>query len=233
MKIWGQEAPQVIPMSQQKAGAYRKRLLAILATVAVLLLLLVAIWQYRQSVEVESFAVVNAESSAVQPLNPAASITDAETVLPAKITVHISGAVAFPGVYQLDEGSRVNDAVVAAGGQNVDAAADSVNLARILSDGEHVHIPSQAEVEAGEHPAEYSSAQDAASSTAAPADALININSADAATLETLPGIGPAMAQRIISYRQTYGPFASIEELQLVSGIGEKRYADLKDKVCV
>ena len=146
----------------------------------------------------------------------------------AQVYVYVTGAVANPGVYSLDEGLRVCDAVEAAGGLAEDADASTVNLARVLSDGEHIDLPTKAEVEAAlaQGPA-------GGASGAAAATSLVNINTADASALETLSGVGSATAQAIISDREQNGSFSSIEDLMRVDGIGEKKFAKLKDSICV
>lgn len=146
----------------------------------------------------------------------------------AQVYVYVTGAVANPGVYSLDEGLRVCDAVEAAGGLTEDADASTVNLARVLSDGEHIALPTKAEVETA---LAQGSAGGAGGAAVAPS--LVNINTADAPALETLSGVGSATAQAIISDREQNGPFSTIEDLMRVDGIGEKKFAKLKDSICV
>ena len=141
-----------------------------------------------------------------------------------QVYVYVTGAVANPGVYSLDEGLRVCDAVEAAGGLTEDADASTVNLARVLSDGEHIALPTKAEVE---------TALAQGSAGGAAASSLVNINTADASALETLSGVGSATAQAIISDREQNGPFSTIEDLMRVDGIGEKKFAKLKDSICI
>lgn len=151
-----------------------------------------------------------------------------ETEDGAVVTVHIAGAVASPGVISLAEGARVQDAVDAAGGFVDDAAIDAVNLARVVQDGEQVVIPTHEQIEAG------AVVQGQIGSSAAEgAPAVVNINSASIEELDTLPGVGEATAQAIVDEREQNGPFASIEDIQRVSGIGEKKFENLKDLICV
>jgi competence protein ComEA len=157
-----------------------------------------------------------------------------------EILVHVAGAVARPGVYRLPRGSRVADAVEKAG-PTAEAHMDAINLAAALTDGQKVIVPAK---EAASPAGMGSAGTDAGRSNpfAVPAGgssaggktataALVNINTADAAQLDTLPGIGPALAQRIIQYRETNGPFQSIEDIKNVSGIGDKKYEALKDLI--
>lgn len=154
------------------------------------------------------------------------------------IYVHVTGAVNAPGLCELRPGARVDDAVQAAGGFTEDAATWSVNLARPVSDGEQIIVatteaagqPGFAGGQAGETPA----AQDAGGEVSTPASpGLVNVNTADAAQLKTLPGIGDATAARIVSDRQANGPFKAIEDLKRVSGIGDKKFEALRDLICV
>ncbi|WP_082629960.1 ComEA family DNA-binding protein [Olsenella massiliensis] len=148
----------------------------------------------------------------------------------ALVVVDVDGAVNAPGVIEL-RGSppRVRDAITAAGGLTEDADGTAVNLAAPLADGQKVHVP-----QVGEAPVAGTVASApgfaAGSSQAA---GLVNINAADEATLETLPGVGAATAATIVRDRSTNGPFATIEDLMRVSGIGEKKFVRLKDRICV
>ena len=149
------------------------------------------------------------------------------------LVVHAAGAVATPGVYTLPTGSRIGDLVEAAGGLAQDADADRLNLAGPLSDGARVYVPriGQADVPVavGETPAVPGEAGEGT----APGGQLVDVNTADATQLETLPGIGPAIAEAIIEHRQQHGPFATVEDLLDVSGIGDARLADIRDLVTV
>lgn len=135
------------------------------------------------------------------------------------IFVHILGAVARPGLYELRDGDRAVDAVAAAGGFLETADQAQLNLARLVVDGEQIVVPV-----VGETPV---------APPGTTAGGLVNINTADAATLDTLPRVGPAMAARIIEWRETNGPFASIDDLTSVTGIGEKTFEGLRDLVTV
>ncbi len=159
---------------------------------------------------------------AIEPANaapayegePAAEPSAAPTAEPL-LVVYVSGAVRAPDVYQLPATARIKDLVVAAGGFSADADAEQVNLAERLSDGQHIHIPRQGEAA----PASAASPASAAGA-AAQAGAPIDINSASAAELDGIAGIGQALAQRIIEYRAAHGPFKSVDELNNVKGIG-------------
>ena len=139
--------------------------------------------------------------------------------------VYISGAVQQPDVYQVPVAARVKDVVLAAGGLTEDAAIDEINLAEHVADAQHIHIRRQ-----GESPSPASPVDGAAESSK---DGLLNLNTASAADLDSLPGIGQSIAERIIEYRTTNGPFQSVEDLQKVKGIGPALFAKLAPLITV
>jgi competence protein ComEA len=144
----------------------------------------------------------------------------------ALVVVYVSGAVARPDVYSLPEGSRVKQAIEAAGGFTVDADRGQVNLAASLADGGQIHVPRIGEA-APPTPAA------APTTPRAQASAPVNINTASLTELDTLPGIGPALAQRIIDDRTANGPFQSPEDIKRVRGIGDALYEQIKDLITV
>jgi len=152
---------------------------------------------------------------------------------PAPLIVHIAGAVVDPGVYRLPPESRLVDAVQLAGGLTADAAIAWVNLAAPLQDGQQIVIPFAQSAEAAVD------GQQAAQRTAptvqviAPDPGRININTASEQELDTLPGIGPSLAARIVTYRREHDGFDEPRELLEVSGIGEATFAELADCICV
>lgn len=143
----------------------------------------------------------------------------AATVLPAKIFVHLVGEVAKPGIYQLESGARVMDAIFAASGFTKLAEQSSVNLARELTDGEQVIV-----LKVGEFQPTTANINGSGVSS-------ISLNRASAAELEALPGVGPALAGRIVDWRQANGGFKKKEDLLNISGIGDKLFAGLKNQV--
>jgi competence protein ComEA len=155
------------------------------------------------------------------------------TVSATQVVVHVVGAVAVPGVQRLPAGSRVIDAVEAAGGAAPDADLSRVNLAAVLADGQQVVVlrPGEAPpVAAGAGP---SSAGAVDGASGAGGGAVIDINRASAAELEELPGVGPATAEAIIAHREQNGPFASVDDLLDVRGIGEAKLEQLRDRATV
>ncbi len=137
------------------------------------------------------------------------------------ILVHVAGAVQEEGVYVLPEGSRVLDAVEAAGGFCADSDGHRINLASFLQDGQQVMIPFLPKDEEGI----------AVSVTENVIDGKVRLNTATKEELESLPGVGPVLAERIIKYRQTHGPFQAKSDLLEVVGIGEKKFADIEDLI--
>ena len=140
------------------------------------------------------------------------------------IVVHVVGEVATPGVVELPAGSRLSAAIDAAGGATDAAVLSSVNLARLLTDGEQITVPNAEQVVAAEAGA-------GTETGAVVAGGLVSLNGADAAALEQLPRVGPSLAQRILDWREAHGPFTSVDQLLDVSGIGQKTFDDLRDLV--
>lgn len=152
----------------------------------------------------------------VPSLSPALTPTASPSLL-----VHVAGAVARPGVVSMPGGSRVVDALAAAGGPVADAATDTVNLARRLADGERIYVPRRGEAVPPE------AATDATS--AGPLD----LNAATRDALDSLPGVGPVLAQRILEHRAAHGPFHDVRQLLDIPGIGEKLFTELRQRVTV
>ena len=152
------------------------------------------------------------------------AVTEAE---PAGILVDIGGAVNEPMVAELEEGSRVEDAIKAAGGLTEDADVSGINRAAFVEDGEKIFVPSLI--------AEDADGQQSGTSSGAAyySDGKININTADSPELQELDGIGPVTAEKIIDYREENGRFDTIEDIKNVSGIGDKTFEKLKDDIRV
>jgi competence protein ComEA len=166
-------------------------------------------------------------SPAVQPL-PASAATSAVASKPKPastvLVVQVVGAVHRPGLYRLPNGSRVADAVRRAGGASRRADTELINLAAPLADGTQVVVPRKGSGGAAATP---SAAGTASGQPAGP----VHLNSATLEDLETLPGIGPVTAQKILVYRQQHGPFTTVDELDAVPGIGPAHMAQLRDLV--
>ncbi|MFW0775745.1 helix-hairpin-helix domain-containing protein [Paenarthrobacter nitroguajacolicus] len=147
--------------------------------------------------------------------------------------VHVAGAVQKPGVVSLPEGSRVFQAIEAAGGVGPSADLSGLNLAEVLSDGVKIQVPLVGEVPAAASPRTDGPAGAGGNAGPASGDAKVNINTASLEELGTLPRVGPVTAQGIIDWRKEHGPFASVDELDAVEGIGPKLMESLKDLVTV
>ncbi|NUT72052.1 helix-hairpin-helix domain-containing protein [Pseudarthrobacter sp. C4D7] len=161
------------------------------------------------------------------------------------VVVHVAGAVAAPGVIRLQHGSRVDDAISAAGGAVPDADVNRLNLALVVEDGQKIYVPLRGEpASSGSHSAATSgtgtggtgpggAGSDDAGQPAGAAGGKINLNTADAAELDSLPKVGPVLAQRIVDWRKDHGPFKSVEELDAVDGVGPKMLETLLPLVTV
>jgi competence protein ComEA len=174
----------------------------------------------------------------IRPPEPTATSVPTPTASP--IRVHLSGQVAQPGVYTLPPDSIVEQGVLAAGGFTAQANRSAINLAQPLQDGMQVYVPATDEgpgesVVGGSSGASVRSAGTlgGAADNGPAGQGLVNINTADLAELETLPGIGPAIAQEIIDHRTANGPFASIEAIMDVPGIGEGKFAPIQELITV
>lgn len=155
---------------------------------------------------------------------------------PARLSVHVVGEVANPGLYEVDAGSRVQAAIDAAGGFTNDANQGSVNLAREIVDGEQIVVASKGAIASGVAGAGSTGSATAASSDTSASGVsggLVNINNADIAGLSSLSGIGEATAKKIIADREKNGPFKTTKDITRVSGIGDKKYEAIKDSITV
>lgn len=181
-----------------------------LALVAAVVLIAVAAHVFRQATPVAQTLSVPVHD------NVASAVPNLDVSEPVVI-VHVTGAVHAPGVIELPENSRVLDALELAGGPTLDADLAGINLARRVFDGEQILVPRP-----GEAPPP---------GTPGAADAPVSLSRADQATLETLPRVGPATAERIIAWREKNGPFLSVEDLLAVSGIGPATLEGMRDRV--
>lgn len=150
-------------------------------------------------------------SSATVPKLEESKIVLNEVLGTSTFMVHVAGAVINPGLYEVDAGARVSDAVNLAGGFSEEALQSSVNLARLVSDGEQIVVLDSTQVDAS--------------------GGFISLNSATASKLEELPGIGPATAKKIVEYRTRIGSFSSIEQITEVAGIGSKLLDRIRDQL--
>ena len=151
-----------------------------------------------------------------------------------EIILHIIGAVKNPGIVKIKEGSRIVDVIEAAGGITEDADVSKINLAYIVEDGQKIFIPSITDEITEE--TEYVTSESGDNIIVDDNEGenvMVNINKATQTELETLPGIGPAMALRIIEHREENGNFENIEEIKNVKGIGDAKFENIKNNICV
>lgn len=144
------------------------------------------------------------------------------------ITVYVSGEVNKPGLIQIDSNARVSDAITACGNFTPLADKNAINLAQKLSDGTHIQVPT---IKNSANTT--SSTNNSSNSPNDKSNDLVNINTATKEELDTLPGVGPATAEKILNYRQEHGNFQSIEDLKNVKGIGEAKFNKLQDKISI
>lgn len=178
-------------------------------------------------------------TGSVRKASTKSAVATEETKPAKQVFVHVAGAVVRPGVYQLKEGSRVIDGIAMAGGALPESDQDALNLAAPVLDGQKVYVPKKGQpapaAQLGAGPAEVGSYGVAGVEPAAgsPAADKINLNLATPEQLDTLPGVGPVTAGKIIEYRNKIGAFKRVDELKEIDGIGTKKFEQLKDKLCV
>ena len=158
-------------------------------------------------------------SSTNAPNPPAASASPVASGA-ALVTVHVSGEVTDPGLVGVATGSRVADAIAAAGGTSPRADLSAINLAAPVRDGDQIVVPAF-------------TGPGTATAAGVGSDTRVRINRATAADLETLPGVGPVLAERIVEYRETHGPFAEVEDLLDVAGIGGAKLASMREAIAL
>jgi competence protein ComEA len=161
------------------------------------------------------FLLRSREPAVPPPVRVAVPATTGST---ASLVVHVVGAVRRPGLYRLREGSRVADALIRAGGPSRKAQLELVNLAARIADGEQIVVPRRGMAAA-------------AAAGTGPIAGPVHLNTATLEQLDTLPGVGPVTAQKILDYRQEHGAFGSVDELDAVSGIGPARLEQLRELV--
>ena len=218
---------------ERKGTMMKKRYLGIVCLITACALLCcgcgdkgtaILIGETKESADVPAEGEQEASRASGQAGTAAQSAASGENASEAQdttIRVYVCGAVANPGVVEIPQGSRVEDALKAAGGFGAEAGREAVNLADWVSDGQKLYFPKEGE------------ALEEIAAEAESAPGLVNINTADVAALCTLPGIGESRAQDIISYREANGGFGACEDIMKVSGIKTAAYEKIKDKITV
>ena len=184
------------------------------------------------TLEGESDVEKNSSNSKTESEKGSQGGTDAEEGLPETLYVHVCGAVNAPGVYELRTDARIYEALEAAGGMTEDAAADWINQAEALSDGERIYVPTQEEAEESAQSVSGQWADSNGNAGGSVSDK-ININTAAKEELMTLSGIGASKAESILKYRQEHGNFQSIEDLKKIDGIKDGVFNKIKDDITV
>jgi competence protein ComEA len=215
---------------------YRIAAIGLLALLAVLFITAAAILLARGDGNAPIQIITPSPDGAAGSAQGNARATLPSTVLAPDLQVYINGAVQNPGVYPLQPGDRLVDALAAAGGAVVDADLTAVNLAQRVQDEGYYYIP-----KVGETPPPAAASPDVSTSpptsdilaNSGPGNGLIDLNTAPVDALTTLPGIGPARAQAIVDYREKNGPFVSVDQVMEVSGIGPATYESIRDLVTV
>lgn len=202
-----------LPRPEFRAGA-----VVVLVIAALVVAILVSLFTSGGAVRTIGGVELSADASAVPAATPGSTAPAGSAA--GELFIHVLGAVAAPGVYRLPDGSRAFDAVASAGGLLPEADTSAVNLARFVNDGEQLYVPVVGEVPPG---------GGAGSAAGSPSGSqLVNVNTASAAELTALPRIGEALAARIVAWREANGPFATLDDLSAVEGIGAKTLEGLR-----
>lgn len=200
-----------------------QKIIIIVILILIIFVIIYYIWDTTQNSGIEEIEEIQEESIENKGM---------QNISSQEIIVHVAGAVENEGIQKLPENSRISDAINAAGGLTSDANSKNINLAQKVSDGQKIYIPNNTE---DEEIVEQSSIINNATSNIGFSEnnEPVNINTATQTEFETLPGIGPTTASKIISYRKENGNFKTIEDIQNVSGIGESKYSQIKDRITI
>ena len=197
----------------------------IIALLFIFLIIGIIIVKQFDTEEKESLELISIEEETEQDNK---SIEEEEDY---KIVVHITGEVEKEGIIEIKEGGRISDAIDAAGGLTKEADLERVNLAYELEDGQKIYIPNKNDKDIEEYVTEGVDDIVLPDELSNMGDGLININKADLEELQELDGIGEALAENIIAYRENNGKFKNIEDIKNVSGIGDSKYEKIKDSI--
>lgn len=202
----------------------------LIIVLAVLLVIIGIIYQTKKSND--ELVEISYQNVIAQDMQETEEILQENIIETEYIKIHIAGEVRNSGIIELESGSRISDAIEKAGGITERANLDEVNLAYCLEDGQKLYIPSIEEKEVN-YITEDNGENIIQETKSSSAGKIVNINKADKEDLETIPGVGPSMAEKIINYRTENGDFSSVEDLKNVSGIGEKKFESMKEYISV
>lgn len=211
-----------------------KKQLIIAIGIVILVISVIGYYIYTQ-INIEDYQELDQISGDINALETKEKIENEEEI----VIVHIAGQVKQPGIVRIKEGSRIADIIEKAGGLTEDADITNVNLAYIIEDGQKITIPSKSTTFIGTECKEYITVQNGDSiideeyNLKKGENAMININKATLEELQTLQGIGEATAQKIIDYRKQNGEFKQIEDIKNVPGIGDAKFENIKNNICV
>ena len=199
----------------------------ILIIIVVLILLFIGYYIISKASSVEYINLETEENNIIEEKNEEEIITEEKYVV-----VHITGAVKNQGIIELKEGSRISDAIESAGGITEEADLSKINLAYTLQDGQKIYVPNINDKEITNNITE-DAGENVIENDNTSKQGKININKASQTELETLNGIGPSTALKIINYRQQNGNFKKIEDIKNVPGIGDSKFESIKENICV
>ena len=201
----------------------------VLITIATLMLLVIGYYFMQKTNKYDTFEMDGMLKNNSSPQNGFENPKTQEEI----VVIHITGAVKEEGVFSIPEGSRIIDVIEEAGGIEIDAELSRVNLAYKVSDGQKIYIPSIYDEETEEVVSSLSGENIIVDGNTGENRGLVNINKATQTELETLTGIGPSTALKIIEYRKQNGEFKNIEEIMNVPGIGQSKFEAIKNNICI
>lgn len=199
----------------------------------VIMLFTVAIWNHAKKAD-ETEQLGWEENTWIEETESAETVDKEEQKK--EIMVHVTGEIKIDGVVVLEEGSRVIDAINAAGGTTEEADLSQLNLAYVIEDGQKIEVPNKEETSKREYITSDSgdTVSGKTEKTSKGEDqSMVNINTANQAELETIPGVGPSTALKILEYRKENGTFKSVEDIKNVKGIGDAKYESMKQHITV
>lgn len=202
----------------------------ILIVILISMLIFIGYYIFKKTDNSE-YIVLDVEENVYENIND--EVATSNTTVEEKIIVHVIGSVKTKGIVELEKGARISDVIEAAGGITEDADLSKINLAYVVEDGQKIYVPNKNDSENTNNITEDAGNNVIGENNTISKYEKVNINTASQTELETLSGIGPSTALKIINYRDENGGFEKIEDLKNVPGIGEAKYENIKDSICV